>query len=78
MSDEVPKELYERAIALARKKYSDQPPGFPFSEFDWNGVRLPQDMEKEIREEIEDEGYEALADLTEETGFESVIGNSVL
>ena len=68
-------ELFDSAVALARKKYPDQPPGFPFSEdLDLNKIRLPPELEKQIREEVEDDGSNALVDDEEETGFESVIG----
>jgi len=76
MASELSEELLNRALALAKKKFPNQPPGFPLNDFDVDGVRLPTEIRKEIEEEVENEGQDLLADLQEETGFESVIGKA--
>ena len=75
MSEELSEDLIDRAVLLARKRFSDQPPGFPFDEhLDPNTIKLPPELEKQLHEDVEEEGQDAVTDLTEETGFESVIG----
>ena len=75
MAVELTEDLMDRALILARKRFSDQPPGFPFDEdLDPNTVKLPPEVERQLHEDVEEEGQDALADLTEESGFESVIG----
>lgn len=66
-----------RALALSKKQFPDQSPGFPFTEdFDLSAIRLPREIEQKAREEADDVSEEGLADLIVETGFESVIGET--
>ena len=76
---ELPEELVDQALALSRQKFPDQPHGFPVLEnFDWNAVQLPEELEQQLRDESDEDDVEALVDVTEESGFESVIGNTTL
>lgn len=70
-------ELFEEAVALAAKKFSDQPPGFPFERnIDWSAIQLPPEYEQQLKDESNEDDEDDLADFTEDTGFESVIGKN--
>lgn len=60
-------------LEVASKLFRDQPPGFPFENFDLEELILPDDDDMGIKS---DDGEDEEEELETETGFGSVIGAS--
>lgn len=58
-------------FAVALDMYPEQPPGFPFEEFDLRDVQVPEGDDMGINSE---DGEDDDAELASESGFGSLIG----
>ena len=63
------------ALAVAQQLFKDQPPGFPFQDFDLLELILPDGEDFGIRSDDDDEDE---GEVETETGFGSVIGEWVV
>lgn len=63
--------FFERASAIAKKSYPNQPDGFPFGNLDINQIKLPKGDDFGIPSD--EENIDIENEIEEESGFQSVI-----